>query len=618
MTDLDQGQDPMFGPDVDTTTTRTITTPEVTDPTQGRDRARPARRRWLIAGSATALVAVLSAVALMTLTGAAPPATVMGYVPPNSVMYGEVRLDLPGDQRQQVGAFLSRFPGFADQAALETKLDEVLDRIVGEASANEQTFTRDIKPWFDGQVAFAMGPLPEASTSDDPAAMAAASRGLVLISIKDPALARAWFDAAIAKAGATGTKESYGGTDLTVFSANGGSGVQAAFAIVGGKVAVAGDLASVKAAVDTKGASGLAQAPGFAAATAASSTDHLGFVYVGLRSIIDRTAQMAGSAGGAASAMPVTQAMLALVPEWTAFRLRVEADAMVMDAAAPDVPAAPGPQTNHANGVAGYAPPSTILLAAGNDAGKTLLQTVALLRSEPSLAEGIQSVEQAAGILGGLDGLLSWMGDTGLVLAAAGESVEGGLVSIPADPARARQLLTTIRTFASLGGAQQGITVRDEEYAGTTITTIDLGPAQNLLGMAAALAGGALPGGLPAEALPAGDVEIAYAATEGVVVIGSGPAFVKHILDAGAGASLADDARFAGLVKRVGAEHTGLSFIDLAAIRSMAEGFLALAPAEQRSEYETSIKPFLVPFDALVGAAVSGPIDQQHLIVTVK
>ncbi|MEJ7697965.1 MAG: hypothetical protein WKF78_15455 [Candidatus Limnocylindrales bacterium] len=163
MTNLDQGQDPMFGPDVDTTTTRTITTPEVTDPTQGRGPARPARRRWLIAGSAIALVAVLSAVALMTLTGPAPPATVMGYVPPNSVMYGEVRLDLPGDQRQQVGAFLSKFPGFADQAALESKLDEVLDRIVGEASANEQTFTRDIKPWFDGQVAFAMGPLPEAS-----------------------------------------------------------------------------------------------------------------------------------------------------------------------------------------------------------------------------------------------------------------------------------------------------------------------------------------------------------------------------------------------------------------------------------------------------------------------
>ena len=33
-------------------------------------------------------------------------------------MYGEVRLDLPGDQRAEIGEFLSKFPGFADQAAL--------------------------------------------------------------------------------------------------------------------------------------------------------------------------------------------------------------------------------------------------------------------------------------------------------------------------------------------------------------------------------------------------------------------------------------------------------------------------------------------------------------------
>ena len=42
--------------------------------------------------------------------------TVLGYVPANTIVYGEVRLDLPGDQRRAVGEFLSKFPGFADQA----------------------------------------------------------------------------------------------------------------------------------------------------------------------------------------------------------------------------------------------------------------------------------------------------------------------------------------------------------------------------------------------------------------------------------------------------------------------------------------------------------------------
>ena len=35
--------------------------------------------------------------------------------------------------------------------------------------------------------------------------------------------------------------------------------------------------------------------------------------------------------------------------------------------------------------------------------------------------------------------------------------------------------------------------------------------------------------------LPSGSVEIAYAVTEDVVVVGSGPAFVKRVLDSDAG-----------------------------------------------------------------------------------
>ena len=65
--------------------------------------------------------------------------------------------------------------------------------------------------------------------------------------------------------------------------------------------------------------------------------------------------------------------------------------------------------------------------------------------------------------------------------------------------------------------------------------------------------------------LPDGHIEISYAATDGVVVIGSSPDFVKHVLDAGAGQSLADDARFTGLLGRVGATHTGVSYVDITA-----------------------------------------------------
>ena len=116
-------------------------------------------------------------------------------------MYGELRLDLPGDQRQAAGQFLSKFPGFADQAALESKLDEVLDQLVKDASKGDQSYTTNIKPWFSGELGLAIGPLPAASKiTSDPKAIDSV-RALALLSIKDPAGAQAWFDAAFKKIG---------------------------------------------------------------------------------------------------------------------------------------------------------------------------------------------------------------------------------------------------------------------------------------------------------------------------------------------------------------------------------------------------------------------------------
>jgi hypothetical protein len=308
-------------------------------------------------------------------------------------------------------------------------------------------------------------------------------------------------------------------------------------------------------------------------------------------------------------------AVLELVPEWASSRLRIEGDAIVLDSALPHVDGAPGPDGNHANGVAAYAPPTTMLLAAGNDAGATIRETLTRFRDDPTLADGIKSLDESAGLFGGLDPALAWLGDTGVVVAMAGDSVEGGLVSIPADAAAAKQFLTTIRSLLTLAGGQQGITVTDQDYNGTTITTVDLGSISSLAGMAGAPSDLELLG----ERLPAGNAAISYAATDAVVVIGSSADFVKHVLDAGAGESLADTSRYQGLIGRVGAEHTGVTFVDIAAVRAHLEGALVNATAAERAEYEESVKPFLTPFDAFIAAGVTGPdLDQQHALITVK
>ena len=66
------------------------------------------------------------------------------------------------------GQFLSKFPGFADQAALEGKLDEVLDQLVKGASKGDDRIRPTSSHGSRVSSAVALGPLPAASkiTSD--------------------------------------------------------------------------------------------------------------------------------------------------------------------------------------------------------------------------------------------------------------------------------------------------------------------------------------------------------------------------------------------------------------------------------------------------------------------
>ncbi|MGP1675014.1 MAG: DUF3352 domain-containing protein, partial [Candidatus Limnocylindrales bacterium] len=272
---------------------------------------RRTRTRWLAAAGLIALIVGVTAIGTLALTGSSPTSTVAGYVAADSLMYGELRLDLPGDQRQKVGQFLSKFPGFADQAALETKLDEVLDRLLSESTNGEQTFSADIKPWFDGEVAFAIGSIPTTSSPMEAISQVHAS---LLLSIKDETTARAWFTEVIGKSGATGHDEDYQGVKVTVFDDPSEMGpFKAAFALVGGKVAVAGDLDSVKAAIDTKGDSGLGKTSAYAAAAAALKGDHVGFMFMDMKRLMEASLKMSESL---ASTPPMSQELLALVPDW--------------------------------------------------------------------------------------------------------------------------------------------------------------------------------------------------------------------------------------------------------------------------------------------------------------
>jgi hypothetical protein len=208
------------------------------------------RLRWIVAlGGVAVLAAVVLAIVAITGAGRPTQSIAVGYMPSGTVQYSEYRLDLPGDQRQKLAAYLSKFPGFADQAAVQPKLYEVFDRIVGAASHQTQTFTTDIEPWFGGQIALGSGPIdasPAGNGQMNPS-MAGFGNALFVVTVTDPGKAGAWIQKILDNKAATST---YGGA--TLYTANG------MVAAVTDKVLLAGTDATVRAAIDTKGQGTLA------------------------------------------------------------------------------------------------------------------------------------------------------------------------------------------------------------------------------------------------------------------------------------------------------------------------------------------------------------------------
>ena len=137
-----------------------------------------------------------------------------------------------------------------------------------------------------------------------------------LLSIKDATAAQAWFDAAFKEAGATTTTETYGGTTLTVF----------------GRVRrPAGRLRDRRRqGRDRRRRSTRSRPPSTPRATAASPTDpdakagprlgdgdHIGFVYVALKPVVDWATELGSSRIGSdptACRRPLSEAMLQFLP----------------------------------------------------------------------------------------------------------------------------------------------------------------------------------------------------------------------------------------------------------------------------------------------------------------
>ena len=119
----------------------------------GAKASADSRSRWLIALLATiAVVAVIGGVFLALGPRSGTPSVAARYAPADTTMFVEAQLDLPGDQHDNLAEFMSHFPGFADAAAFDQKMDEMLEQAFT-GVAGELNWATDVEPWFGGLVA---------------------------------------------------------------------------------------------------------------------------------------------------------------------------------------------------------------------------------------------------------------------------------------------------------------------------------------------------------------------------------------------------------------------------------------------------------------------------------
>jgi hypothetical protein len=553
--------------------------------------------RWAIALVGVALVLGVTAAVLALTAGRPNVSAAVGYMPDDVVQYAEYRFDLPGDQRQKLASFLSAFPGFDDQSTFQTKLDETLDRLVAAASENEQTYTADIKPWFGGIIAMGSGPI--AVPDGDAVSMFGASGlPLVVVTVTDQAKAAAWIESLHE---ADLTRGEYNGAIL--FSgAAAERGPQFSIAVTD-KAILAGADAEVRRAVDSGGNGKLADDDQFQAAFKLATDDYVTFSFMDYQAYLSSYVELMNSMGSnALDSTRVDDELLSLVPAWFGSVGRFEDDALVANSAFPSVDIGFDAH-NKKSSLLGWAPPGTITYGEVHDVGPAVTALLDRLRTLPEVAQALDQVDATTGI--GIDGIVGWWGDTAIVVSEDGDGLLGGGVLIaPTDQAKARSAFDTLRGLLVLGGGQAGIKVRDVQHGDTTITVVDFSQAA----------------GAGIEALPPGyKAELAFAVTDQVVVLGYGQAFVESVLDAGPGPSLAEDPRVSALVKQVGEENLGFSFVDVRRGRELIEAIAKGGTSPEKwSEYVKEYQPFLLPFDAMATSIrEDGDLNRIPSVITV-
>ncbi len=520
------------------------------------------RRRWVIAGL-IAVAAIAGALAAALILGARPLPEGYRYLPADSVAFLELRPDLPGDQRQHLGNFLAHFPGFADQSILPTKLDDVYDRIVDEASGGAVDYRTRVKPLLTGPVVAAIGVGGYERLADGAGLLVAATDGVVTC------------ETVFGAATTVATHRS-----VEVHSVDGDLACA-----VDGRFMLVGDAATVRAGIDAHAdQTGADTNQAFRSAREQLAGDQLGIVYVDGQALVGIVAELAPGVG-------LHQAMSLGMPDWIVMGLRVVDDAVQLDilsAPLPDPTLEPGTPTDPPPSVSQFVkilPADTWAFVEVHGAGAGLQRLMAQAKADPAQAEAVRQIEETLAAVGGIENVAAWIEEVGIAVMPVVDGAGGAILLRGSDDEAVRSRFTQVHNLLLLGSAGTDITVRDSDHDGVTITQVDLGDLGTLLGGL-----GIDPGVDPGVLGPDARLSFSLAARDDVLFLGIGEGTLERILDTTIASSLSSTAAYRRVIELADSPNDVEIFVAIDGLISFAETYL---PAEGLDTWKRDLKPYL-------------------------
>ena len=419
-------------------------------------------------------VAVLASY-LVLFAGSADRAATMA--PANTVVYANLYLQPSTGQQMNLSGLIGRLPGFADDAALDEKIDQVVQNLLSMTGID---YRADVKPWLGDQIAVAAWP---AGTD----ALEAAA--VILAETSDPDVARASLASLTADQGLSFTTETYEGVELQV-------GEGTAYAFVDDMVVVGNGADAIHDVIDTSsGEESLSTQPAFTDAMD-RLPDHLASFYVDLAGIAEASGTTT-DLGGATTASAV------LVAETDGLRLSGSAP-LPTTAASPAADSVPQQGT-----LTGWMPERTLAEVTVFGLRGVLEEGLAVADEVPEgeeVASSLDTIRALAAFALGIDldeDVLPLLdGETALAFGGIGPTAmpSGQLLLRPSDPEAATDVLRRVADrIGSTGG-----TSSTETLDGVEVTVISVPDT----------------------------IDAAFGVVDGVVVIGLDPVDVAAVAEA--------------------------------------------------------------------------------------